>query len=611
MCGIIGYVGPKLAAPILLGGLKRLEYRGYDSAGLALCDKGALFVVRATGKLRNLEAKLAESPPPGRVGIGHTRWATHGRPSDENAHPHTFGLVSVVHNGIIENYLELKAELARDGHSFSSETDTEILAHLIDAGLRGGATLAQAVVRCLSKVRGTYALAVVSSAEPDVLVVARDSQPMVVGLGTGENFVASDVAAIIEHTRDVVFLEDGDVAIVRDRSVQFIDKSGAAVSREVERIDWSISAAEKGGHKHFMHKEIWEQPRAVADTLRGRLLRAEGDVHFDGWPLSPERTRGISKIWVLACGTSYHAGLVGKWLIERWARIPVEVAHASEFRYSEPILDRTHLAIAVSQSGETLDTLAALREAKRRGALTLAVCNAIGSTMTREAEAVIMTRAGPEIGVASTKAFTTQLAVFHLLALKLARATGALSAEQTQAHLAELALAPSGIEAVLAREAQVRAIARRFQGARGFLFLGRGPLYPVALEGALKLKEITYIHAEGYPGGEMKHGPIALIDESLPVVAIALREPRATYEKMIGNIQEVRARGAPVIAIVDEGDKAIAAMATEVIEVPAGSTGLGPILATIPLQLLAYHVAEERGTDVDQPRNLAKSVTVE
>ncbi len=611
MCGIVGYVGDKQAAKVLVEGLRRLEYRGYDSAGLAVLDGDRLQVVRATGKLRNLEGKIATEPPKGTVGIGHTRWATHGRPNDLNAHPHTYEGVSVVHNGIIENHLALKAELRAQGHVFSSETDSEVFAHLVRDGLKRGQTLPQAVRAAVQRVKGTYALVVVAEAEPTRIVCTREAQPMVLGFSQGQNFVASDVPALLEHTRDVVFMEDGDLAVVMKDAVEVFTKSGEPVKRPVRRIDWTPGMAEKGGHKHFMHKEIFEQPRAVADTLRGRVLRSEGDVHFDGWSLDEAKVKAMGRVWVLACGTSYHSGLAGKWLIESLARMPVEVELASEFRYRDPLVEPGQLAVAISQSGETLDTLAAMREAKRRGATTMTLCNAVGSAMTREADFSVLTNAGPEIGVASTKAFTTQLVGLYLLGIKLGRLRGVLSKEEAQKHLTALAEVPKLIEQVLKTEEKVKEIARRYLTAQDFLFLGRGPMHAVAMEGALKLKEISYIHAEGYAGGEMKHGPIALIDEKLPVVVAAPKEPHIHYEKILGNIEEVKARGGQVIAVVEEGDTHARSLANASIEVPASSALIAPLLATVPLQLLAYHMADLRGTDVDQPRNLAKSVTVE
>ncbi|QRN95385.1 glutamine--fructose-6-phosphate transaminase (isomerizing) [Archangium violaceum] len=611
MCGIVGYVGDKESAPILVSGLKKLEYRGYDSAGVAVVHRNTLNVVRATGKLKNLENRVQADTPQGNIGIGHTRWATHGRPSDENAHPHTYGGVAVVHNGIIENHLALKEELRAKGHHFSSETDSEVFAHLISDELKRGVDLPDAVRAAIAQVKGTYALAVVTTSDPNRIVCTKDSSPMVLGLGQGQNFVASDVPALLEHTRDFVYMEEGDLAVITAASVDIYSRSGQKVNRPTRRIDWTPMMAEKGGHKHFMHKEIHEQPRAVADTLRGRMLLSEGDVHFEGWNLSADKVRALTKVTILACGTSWHSGIVGKAMIESLARLPVEVELASEFRYRDPIVEPTHLAIAISQSGETADTLAAFKEAKARGATALALCNVIGSAMTREADITILTNAGPEIGVASTKAFTTQLVGLYLLAVKLGRMRGTLTVKAAQEHLTALTEVPKMIEDVLKCEPSVKRVAREFMGAQDFLFLGRGPMHPVALEGALKLKEISYIHAEGYAGGEMKHGPIALIDEKMPVVIIAPKQPHVAYEKIIGNIEEVRARGGKVIAIIDEDDTHVATLADHIIRIPAASALLAPVVATIPMQLLSYHVADLRGNDVDQPRNLAKSVTVE
>ncbi|QSQ18043.1 glutamine--fructose-6-phosphate transaminase (isomerizing) [Myxococcus landrumensis] len=611
MCGIVGYVGDKESAPILVSGLKKLEYRGYDSAGVAVINRNQLNVVRATGKLRNLENRVVADQPQGNIGIGHTRWATHGRPSDENAHPHTYKNVAVVHNGIIENHLALKEQLRAKGHVFSSETDTEVFAHLISDELEAGKELPDAVRGALAQVKGTYALAVVSATDPHRIVCTKNASPMVLGLSEGQNFIASDVPAVLEHTRDIVYMEEGDLAVVTANGVDIFTRTGQKANRPTRRIDWTPMMAEKGGHKHFMHKEILEQPRAVADTVRGRMLLTEGDVHFEGWNLTPEKVRSLSKITILACGTSWHSGVAGKHMIETLARLPVEVELASEFRYRDPIVESSHLAVAISQSGETADTLAAFKEAKSRGATAIAICNVIGSAMTREAEFSVMTNAGPEIGVASTKAFTTQLVALYLLAVKLGRMRGTLSVAAAQEHLTHLTQIPKMIEDVLKCEPAVKRVAREFMNAQDFLFLGRGPMHPVALEGALKLKEISYIHAEGYAGGEMKHGPIALIDEKMPVVVIAPKQPHVAYEKIIGNIEEVRARGGQVIAVIDEDDAQVGGLANHVIRIPAACALLAPVVATIPLQLLAYHVAEMRGNDVDQPRNLAKSVTVE
>jgi glucosamine--fructose-6-phosphate aminotransferase (isomerizing) len=608
MCGIVGYVGERECAPILVGGLKKLEYRGYDSAGVAVIH-GELQILRSKGKLANLEALLAKDTPKGTSGIGHTRWATHGRPSDENAHPHRYKDVAVVHNGIIENHLALKEELRAQGHTFSSDTDTEIFAHLVSNELEAGRGLADAVRASIARVRGTYSLVVCSSRFPDEIVATKSASPLVVGLGQGENFVASDVPALLEHTRDFVFMEEGDLVVVRKEGVRFFDPSGKELRKQARRVDWTPMMAEKDGHKHFMHKEIHEQPRAVSDTIRGRASVEEGDVYLDGFNLDAAQVQGLQKLFILACGTSWHAGLVGKAMIEGLAKIPVEVDLASEFRYREPLVNDRMLAVAISQSGETADTLAALREAKKRGAHTASICNVLGSNIPREAGFTVYTHAGPEIGVASTKCFTTQLAALYLLAIKLGRLSGALSPEQARPLLNQLSELPKLMERVLAQESSVKAMARSFAGSRDALFLGRGPMYPIALEGALKLKEISYLHAEGYAGGEMKHGPIALIDEDMPVVVLAPKG--AGYEKMLGNVEEVRARGGQVFSILTEGDHELVKLSNASVVIPEAPPLLATLLAVVPLQLLAYFVADARGTDVDQPRNLAKSVTVE
>ena len=615
MCGIVGYVGEEQCAALLVEGLRKLEYRGYDSAGVAVLGDKGLAVVRAKGKLANLEKRLGESMPQGATGIGHTRWATHGKPSDENAHPHKYGGVAVVHNGIIENHLELKEALISAGHKFSSETDTEIFAHLIQEEIEKGLRLPEAVRAALHKVRGTYALAVVSEKFPDMLVVSKNASPLVVGLGEDCNFVASDVPAILAHTRDVIYLEEGDFAVITKQGVELTDKSGHKLSRGVKRIEWTPTMAEKNGHKHFMHKEIHEQARALTDTIRGRASVEEGDVYLDGCRLDGKLVQRLTKVQIVACGTSWHASITGKLMIETLAKIPVEVDLASEFRYRDPLIDSNTLCIAVSQSGETADTLGSFREAKARGARTLAICNVVGSAIAREAEDVLYTHAGPEIGVASTKAFTTQLAAFFLLAVRLGRLRGTLSAAAAQRYLQALNEVPMLVDRVLKYEDVIKQAAHKFSQARDLLFLGRGPQYPVALEGALKLKEISYIHAEGYAAGEMKHGPIALIDENMPVMVLAPRdsesEPGVNYEKILGNIQEVRARGGRVIAIHSEGDTKVPALAEACIPLPQTNPLLMPIVSVIPTQLFSYHVADHRGTDVDQPRNLAKSVTVE
>jgi glutamine---fructose-6-phosphate transaminase (isomerizing) len=609
MCGIIGYVGEQEATPILIEGLRRLEYRGYDSAGVAVLPAagGESVVARCRGKLSALEALIKDKPPRGSTGIGHTRWATHGRPSDENAHPHKVGQVSVIHNGIIENHLALREKLAAGGRRFASETDTEIIAHLVDEELKKGAkTLGDAVRGALAQVSGAYAIVVLWDKEPGRLVAAKNASPLVIGLGKGENFVASDVPAILAHTKRVMFLEEGEVAEISREGVLVTDLAGKPVDRPARDIAWSAVMAEKAGFKHFMLKEIHEQARAVTDTLRGRLSLEKSDVFLDGFELDP---KSIKKIFIIACGTSYHAGLVGKFLIEQIARLPVEVDLASEFRYRDPIVGAGDLVIPISQSGETADTLAAVKEARSKGAQIVCIANVVDSSIPRASHHSLYTHAGPEIGVASTKAFTTQLAMLALLAIHLGRRSGALTAEAAGTLLTELMQIPQQMTEIVGSAAQIHVLARRYGTARDFLFLGRGNHYPIALEGALKLKEISYIHAEGYPAGEMKHGPIALIDEHMPVVVIAPKGPG--YEKVLSNLQETKAREGKVIAIATRGDSEIGAIADEVILIPDAPAALQPLLTVVPLQLLAYHVADFKGTDVDQPRNLAKSVTVE
>jgi glucosamine--fructose-6-phosphate aminotransferase (isomerizing) len=596
---------------LIVDGLRKLEYRGYDSAGVAVIGPAGLVVKRAKGKLQNLVTLLADGPLVGCTGIGHTRWATHGRPSDENAHPHSYGGVAVVHNGIIENHLQLKAALTSRGHKFRSETDTEIFAHLIaDALGDGRRDLREAVRAALEQVEGTYAIAVVSERRPGEIVAAKNASPLVVGYGNGESFLASDVPAILEHTREVAYLEEGELAVLTAEGITLHDRSGEPLSRKPRKIEWSAVAAEKDGHKHFMHKEIFEQPRAVADTIRGRASLEQGDVTLDGVELPEEYAKAIERIVVVACGTSWHAGLSGRLMIESLARLPVQVELASEFRNGDPLVDARTMVLAISQSGETADTLAAVKVAKKRGARTYSICNVVGSAISRECDGgTLFTRAGPEIGVASTKAFTTQLASLFLLAVRLGRLRGTLSQEKGRELLEALRHLPSWMEQMIRQEAALMPVAKRCAAARDVLFLGRGCQFPVALEGALKLKEISYIHAEGYAAGEMKHGPIALIDEQLPVVVLATREP--AYEKTLGNIEEVRARGGHVFAVVTEGDTHAASLAEVAITVPPAPPLLAPLLSIIPLQFLAYHVADLKGTDVDQPRNLAKSVTVE
>ncbi len=607
MCGIVGYIGGEQATPILLDGLRRLEYRGYDSAGVAVWNGGESRVVRCRGKLAALESLLQTSPAPGTVGIGHTRWATHGRPSDENAHPHKVGGISVVHNGIIENHLALRASLKESGSTFTSETDTEIFAHLIHREVSGGApSLTEAVRRALDKVQGAYAIVVLNDADPSTLVAAKNASPMIVGLGKGANLVASDVTAILDQTRDIIFIDEGEIVTITRDKVTITDFDGKPVDRPSRRITWSAVQAEKGGYKHFMLKEIHEQPRAVADTLAGRVDLERDNVSLDGIDID---TNKVKRVVMVACGTSYHAAMVGKFLIESLARIPVEVDLASEFRYRDPIVGPSDLVVAISQSGETADTMAAVREAKDKGAMSLAIANVIDSSIPRLCDHAFYTHAGPEIGVASTKAFTTQLVAMVLLAIYLGRRTGKLTPDKARTLLAELVALPGKMTEIVDSGAQLQVLARRYGHATGFLFLGRGTQFPIALEGALKLKEISYIHAEGYAAGEMKHGPIALIDDQLPVVVLAPRGP--SYEKVISNLTEVQAREGKVLAVVTRGDSDIGATADDLVLIPDCAQELQPILTVLPLQLLAYHVADFKGTDIDQPRNLAKSVTVE
>jgi glucosamine--fructose-6-phosphate aminotransferase (isomerizing) len=624
MCGIVGYVGKKEVVPIILEGLRRLEYRGYDSAGIAVAGNGdKLQVRRAEGKLRNLEEVIRLKPLDGTYGIGHTRWATHGRPTEENAHPHRdcTGKIVVVHNGIVENYLSLKKKLIEEGHKFSTETDTEVIAHLIEkhlfkTGNGSHPTLEEAVRKTVKELTGVFALAVISVDEPNKIVAARNGPPLVVGLGNDEYFVASDVPAILYHTRDIFFLADGDLAVVTSEGVQLTDFDGKPIKRQVQHVTWDPIMAEKGGFKHFMLKEIYEQPRAVRDTTLGRISLDTGHIFLDEMQISGAEFRAAEKINIVACGTSWHAGQAGKFMIESFARVPVEVDYASEWRYRNPIVSPDTITLVISQSGETADTIAAQREAKAKGSKTLAICNVVGSMITREAAGTIYTHAGPEIGVASTKAFTCQLVALYLFALYLAQVRGAMTSEQIRTAAEELTLIPGKLENILTHDEACEDLAKRFQRAQDFLFLGRGIHYPIALEGALKLKEISYIHAEGYPAGEMKHGPNALIDENLPVVIVATRDVNSPgsmvrYEKTMSNLKEVKARSGVVIALATEGDEEIKEAADHILYVPAAPEELSPILEIVPLQLLAYHIAVRRGCDVDQPRNLAKSVTVE
>ena len=620
MCGIVGYIGPKKVVPVIIEGLRKLEYRGYDSAGIAVVTKdGKLEVRRASGKLRNLEEVLQKSPIEGTYGIGHTRWATHGRPTEENAHPHRdcTGQIVVVHNGIIENYLELKEQLQREGHKFVTETDTEIVAHLVEKNSKN-ALLEEAVRRSLKELRGIYSLVFLSANDPHKIVAARMGPPSVIGLGDGEFFVASDIPALLEHTREIFFLADGDIAVLTKKGVCVMDHDGRPVSRPAQHVAWDPIMAEKGGYKHFMQKEIFEQPRAVRDTLLGRISQDTGKIFLDDMKITEQQFRDFQQVRIVACGTSWHAGLAGKFMIERLARMQVEVDYGSEFRYRDPILDAKTLTVCISQSGETADTLAGQREAKLKGSPTLAICNVMGSMVTREAAGSILTHAGPEIGVASTKAFTAQLTALLLLAAHLGQVRGKLSSEAAKALLQEFTRIPHKIEMVLQTDETgvYETLARQFFRQTDFLYLGRGIHYPIALEGALKLKEISYIHAEGYPAGEMKHGPNALIDENLPVVVLATHDESdpdsvTRYEKSVSNIQEVKARDGIVISIVTAGDNLARKSSDYVLEVPSAPELLSPLLEIVPLQLLAYHIAIRRGCDVDQPRNLAKSVTVE
>ncbi len=606
MCGIVGYIGRDDALTVLLDGLRRLEYRGYDSAGIAVVVRGELKVVRAQGKLRDLERHLLNRHEfTSTFGVGHTRWATHGKPSEENAHPHCSGPIALVHNGIIENYLELRERLEAMGYTFSSETDTETIAHLIRHHYRGD--LFEAVSKATKELVGSYALAVISKKEPDVLVGVRCDSPLIVGLGEDEFFLASDIPAVLPYTRRMVLLENHQSVRIDRRGVRVFDETGAEVKPKVSLIDWSPAVAEKGGYKHFMLKEIFEQPRAISDTLKGTYSLEEGKIFLPSSGL--DEISKITGIRVVACGTSWHAGLVGKYLIERWAKIPVETEIASEFRYREPLMDENTLVICISQSGETADTLAALRLSKEMGAKTLAVANVVGSSIVREAHGVIYTHAGPEIGVASTKAFTTQIVVMTLLAIYLGSKRGVIPPHKARELLKALLQTPRLVKKALETQDAIEEMAHAYMKKEHFLYLGRGIAYPLALEGALKLKEISYIHAEGYPAGEMKHGPIALIDEKMPVVVVA-PEGRV-LEKTLGNMEEVRSRGGTLIAVAQEGSDKVRTVAHQVLEMPRVAEEFAPVVYSVPLQLLAYHIADKKGCDVDQPRNLAKSVTVE
>ncbi len=611
MCGIIGYVGTRDVVPVLIGGLKKLEYRGYDSAGIAVVNGSGVQVVRAEGKLSNLEAKLDEKQLHGTFGMGHTRWATHGKPNENNAHPHRdcTGAVVVIHNGIIENFLPLKQRLQAAGHQFKTETDTEVVAHLIEENRKkDGSSFVDAVKKTLKELEGHYALVMIDGNEPGTIVAAKHGPPLVLGLGEGENIVASDVAPLLSYTRNIIYLEDGEYAIANDKQVQVFDRKDSVVERPPKRITWDAVMAEKEGYRHYMLKEIHEQPRAVRDTFTGRMFEESGEVYFNDLQLTAEEWSKFRKVHVIACGTSWHAGLVGKFLLEDAARIPIEVDYGSEYRYRNPIVDETTLVIGVTQSGETADTIAGMQEAKAKGAKLITICNVLGAAATRMSDGVIYTNAGPEIGVASTKAFTTQLTAFYLLSLYIRQLRGE-DKDDIRYAMHEMSVIPHKLEALLRQEKHIEELAHKYSKSQDFLFLGRGVHYPIALEGALKLKEISYIHAEGYPAGEMKHGPIALIDENMPVVAIATHTP--VYDKVVSNLQEVKARDGKLIVICDEGDDAIKKLADDVIEIPWSVEPLQPILSVVPTQLLAYYIALRRGCDVDQPRNLAKSVTVE
>ncbi len=619
MCGIVGYVGNKQVVPLILDGLRKLEYRGYDSAGIAVVDEeNALSLRRAEGKLRNLEEAIRLDPLDGNYGIGHTRWATHGRPTEENAHPHRdcSGKIVVVHNGIIENYLSLKEMLRAKGHEFKTETDTEIVAHLIEEYQKEGLSFEESVREAVQQLRGIFALSIISSDVPDMIISVREGPPVVIGLGDGEFFVASDIPAILQHTRDVFYLGEREIAILTKDSVRVTDFDGNVVEPKQQRITWDPIMAEKGGFKHFMLKEIYEQPRAVRDTVRGRVSLDDGRVYLDQMNISEEDFANLTSIKIAACGTSWHAGIAGKYMLEGLARVPVEVDYASEFRYRNPVLTETDLLLVISQSGETADTIAAMREAKAAGCKVLAICNVQGSMITREAEGTILTHAGPEIGVASTKAFTSQMIAIYLFALYLGQLRGTIDSEEAKHHAQELAELPLKIEHLLGDADSIEELSREFFRSQDFLYLGRGINFPVALEGALKLKEISYIHAEGYPAGEMKHGPNALIDEKLPVVIVNTREEgnessELRYEKTHSNIVEVKSRDGIILSVLTENDEMSSLVSDFVIEVPETNDLLAPILSIVPLQLLAYHIGVRRGCDVDQPRNLAKSVTVE
>lgn len=611
MCGIFGYIGKREALPFIMEGLKKLEYRGYDSAGVATIEHGKIFLSKCCGKIVELEKELEERPISGQIGIGHTRWATHGRPSDENSHPHTdcSDQIVVVHNGIIENYLELRRQLSEEGHKFTSTTDTEVIAHLIEKYYEKTKNLENAVRESLKIIEGSYALGVVSEKEPDKIIAARRGSPLIIGIEEDETFIASDIPALIKYTSRVIYMRDFEMAIITENTITLKNLDGNLLKKKLSFVSWDPESAEKGGYTHFMLKEIHEQPKAIRQTIAGRIKVESSDIHFDELNLTEKEVREINRVVFTACGTSWHAALVGEYLIEQLVKLPTEVEYAAEFRYREPIIDDKTLVIAISQSGETADTLAAVWEAKSQGAKVISVCNVVGSTLARDSHGVIYTQAGPEIGVASTKAFTTQLTVIYLLTLYMAKIRGSLPEAEIRKHIHNLIEIPGKLEQVLTKEKEIEAIAEKLYTSTNALFLGRGKGFPIALEGALKLKEISYIHAEGYPAAEMKHGPIALIDQNMPVVVLALQGRR--YEKILGNVEEVKARGGKVIAVANEGDNYLQEKADDIIYIPKSSKELSPILAVVPLQILAYYIAVKRGCHIDQPRNLAKSVTVE
>ena len=608
MCGIIGYIGKNNAIPIVMDGIKRLEYRGYDSAGIAYLKDNRIEIKRRQGKIDELKKMVEGMDLSSNLAVGHTRWATHGKPSDENAHPHRSGRIVIVHNGILENFIELKQSLAEEGFIFTSETDTETLCHLINKYVITHC-LEDAVREAIKKLKGSYAFAVIDEGEPDKIVAVRKESPLVIGLGESEYFVASDVPAFLNYSKEVIFLDDNEMAIIHRDGVIITDFEGNPLNKNVSVISWSPSMAEKGGYRHFMLKEIYEQPRSIADTIRGRVTSERGNVAIEEFGLTPEIINNIDKIFIVACGTSYHAASIGKYMIEELCRIPVEVDIASEFRYRNPIIGRNSLFIAITQSGETADTLAAMKEAKRLGAQCLSICNVLGSTASRESDFVFYTHSGPEIGVASTKAFTAQIVALYLLAIAIGKVKGALSDETCFSLANDLLRLPAAVENILEHDNDIKKIAKSFFKSRDFLYLGRGIDYPIALEGALKLKEISYIHAEGYPAGEMKHGPIALIDEDIPVIVLA--NSTRLFEKILSNVEEVKSRGGIVIAVACTGERIIKDLFPLSVFIEGINDYLNTVLLTIPLQLLAYHIAVLRGCDVDQPRNLAKSVTVE